>query len=82
LNHFVKLQAENAHLQELQRNHKLRQAAKDRIKYPLKEDRDKEFEDPPEEVGGEEDAERRGIPGDLFWVQDQVRSPVIREWGE
>jgi hypothetical protein len=23
-------------------------------------------------VEGEEDAERRGIPGDLIWVQDQV----------
>jgi len=42
------------------------------MKYPLRDDRDKEFEEAPEEVEGEEDAERRGIPGDLIWVQDQV----------
>ena len=42
------------------------------MKYPLRGDRDKEFEEAPEEVEGEEDAERRGIPGDLIWVQDQA----------
>jgi hypothetical protein len=38
----------------------------------LRDDQYKEFEEVPEEVEGEEDAERRGIPGDLIWVQDQV----------
>lgn len=36
----------------------------------------------PEEVEGEEDAERRGIPGDLIWVQDQVSYWVILCWFE
>jgi hypothetical protein len=45
----------------------------------LREDRDKEFEEVPEEVEGEEDAERRGIPGDLIWVQDQVSATEVRK---
>ena len=72
MNHFVQLQRETSDLQTLQKNHKLRSDAAARIKYPLRDDRDKEFEEAPEEVEGEEDAERRGIPGDLIWVQDQV----------
>jgi hypothetical protein len=72
LNHFVQLQSETSHLQQLQKAHQLRQAEIARNKYPLKWDKDHEFEQVPEEVEGEEDAERRGIPGDLIWVQDQV----------
>jgi len=43
----------------------------------LKDDWDKEFEEAPEEVDGEEDAERRGVPGDLIWVQDQVSFSIV-----
>lgn len=75
LNHFVTQHGENVQLQALQRDYKLRTDAQTRINYPLRDDREKEFEAPVEvdAVEGEEDAERRGTAGDLAWVQDQVR---------